>query len=397
MKPTKTYFDTLRAYKDRVRLIALRGSSRSGKTAALTQLSDTITTLSAKHRKISVVSQSFPHLKDGFVYEFKKHMARENIYRPHNKAEHEFYIKNSIINYFALGDDESKAVGPGRDILWINEPNRGVTFESYVQLRQRTSETIFVDWNPSGDFWLQEEGILNEPSVRVLQSTWLDNLKNLSRAQIDDFINNKRKSKTSAYWDYWWKVYGLGQDAVLLDERVMPFLKSYSKLPDDAIEIPSGLDFGFFPAPTWFGRMWIQKHPVRDRLFIREVIYDTRLSINAKTGNNLTDRLLQKGVNTKHRIIAESADPRALQDMRAAQFNIEAVSKTSVDTSIRVFHDYDIFIHEDSDNTYKEFDKYRYKRNRKGEIVGTPADGQADHSIDGSRYVLMSRGTRWNV
>lgn len=400
MRVTQVYWNNLKAYKDGYRVIVNKGSSRSSKTFSLVQLSDFIAASSKRHRKISIVSQSFPHLRDGVIYEYEKYQMMDNLVRAKRESRHEFLINKSIINYFSLGDDPKKAIGPGRDILWLNEPNKGVSFESYNQLKQRTTETIFLDYNPSGRFWLHKEGILEDERTKVIHSTWLDNLQNLTPAQIQDFIDMKKKSKTSQYWDYYWKVYGLGEDAVMLEERIMPMIKRIKEVPKDAVEIPSALDFGFFPDPTAFCRLWVRRKGLIDQLFIKQIVYDTKLSINSKGegAKNLCELLVSKGVNKKHKIIAESADPRAINDMRADGFNIEAVKKTTVETSIRTFHDYEIFFVDGSEDAYEEFDNYRYKRDKKtNEILGIPEEKQKDHTIDAVRYVLLSKGFRWNV
>lgn len=379
--------------------IVNKGSARSSKTVSIIQNLDFHTNFSGRHKKVSIVSQSFPHLKDGVIYEYKKYQMRDGIVRNHNKGDHEFHVGKSIINYFSLGDDNSRAIGPGREILYLNEPNKGITFQDYTDLKTRTTEFVIMDYNPSSEFWLHTEGILEDPRTKLIHSTWLDNIRNLTKAQIDDFIKWKLLSKTSDFWAYYWKVYGLGEDAVLLEERIMPFIKWVKAVPEGAVEIPSALDFGFFPDPTTFLRLWIRKGALKDDLYIQQIVYDTRLSINTKGegAKNLVDILLQKGVNPNHLTIAESADANAVEEMRLAKFAIEKVVKTSVETSIRLFHDYNIHIVEGSDQAFTEFDNYRYKRDKKNIILPIPAPGQADHTIDAVRYVLLSRNKRWSL
>lgn len=400
MKPTRIYWENLRAWKDGYRLIVNKGGSRSSKTFSINQVNHTIALESARHRKISIVSQSFPHLKEGAIYDLTTHFDKEGInhHRIHNKSDHYFRINKSVINYFSV-DDMGKVKGPARDILHVNEPNQGISFDVFNQLDIRTRECIFVDYNPDSEFWLHEQKLLNDPKTILIHSTWLDNLENLTKQQIDQFLKAYKLSKIDPYWAYWWKVYGEGEDGVLLEQRIMPFLKKVSKVPDSAVEIPAGLDFGFHPDPTAFVRMWIEKGELKDKLYIQEVVYDTKLSINTKSENqeNLTEILKSKGFNKNHLIIAESADPRSIKEMRDAGFNIEAVKKTKVETSIRLFHDYDIHILEDSENAYKEMNNYKYKKDRQGNILKVPDDGQADHIIDSCRYVLMSRDYRWTA
>jgi phage terminase large subunit len=403
MKPTKVFFDNLKAYNDGYRLIINKGSSRSSKTFSILQCYYVINNESKKHIKSSMVSQTFPHLTDGVVYDFERLLIMEGIDpdKVHHQTKHQFALNKSIINYFSA-DQSGKVMGPSRNLLYLNEPNHGITFDTFVQLKTRTTETIWIDYNPAADFWLQTEGVLNDERAIVIHSTWLDNVQNLTKAQIDDFLDAKRKSKTSAYWDYYWKVYGLGQDGVLLDERIMPMLHRASRVPDDAIMIPAALDFGFHPDPTAFLHLWIRKkpRPQRDELYIKQLVYDTKLSIDSQGEGaiNLSDLMQQRGHNKNHKIIAESADPRAVGDLRRAGFNIEAVRKTSVETSIRLFHDYDIFILDGSEDCWREFDNYKFKRDKKtNKILGIPLERQPDHCIDAVRYVLLSRNLRWSI
>lgn len=398
MKPTKVFTETLKAYRDGFTTIGHKGSARSGKTVGIIQSLDFIAEQSKRHRKISIASQSFPHLRDGAIYEYKKHQMREGIHRQHNKSEHEFYINQSIINYFSC-DDPTKTIGPGKDIQYLNEVNNGISFNTFNNLKIRSSEFVIMDWNPAGEFWVHNEKIFEDSKAIIIHSTWQDNIENLSESQIEFFINAYRKSKTSDYWRYWWKVYGMGEDAVLLEERIMPSIQWIKKVPADAIEVPYALDFGFFPDPTAFCRLWVRKGALRDDLYIQEIVYGTKLSINSKSEGtmNLVEYLKTKGVNPKHQCISECADPGAIAEMRGAGFNIEAVKKINVEASIRLFHDYNIHIVDGSKNAFKEFDNYKYKRNKKGVITGVPEDGQADHCIDAVRYILMSRNTRWSL
>lgn len=407
MRPNrnKVFHDIINAYDDGYRNIVLKGTARSGKTTAMVQAYHFIGKESSVHKKMSIVSHSFPHLQQGAIYELEQFMARENIVDiRHNQGKKEFYINKSLINYFSLDSDGNKAIGPGRDILFLNEPNRGITHQQFVDLGIRTKECIFMDYNPSGEFWLHTEGVLDDPRTILIFSSWLDNVDNLHDNQIEEFLRWKElANKGIPFWVYYWAVYGEGKDSVLAEERIMPFLKRASKVPKEAIQIPSGLDFGFFPDPTAFVQMWIVEKKSKfelDKLYIKQVVYDTKLSINSASEGtiNLVDKLRSKKVNFNDQTIAESADPGAIQEMRGVNFNIEAVKKQSVEMSIRLFHDYEIYILDGSDDVFKEFDNYRYKRDKKSnKITGIPADGQDDHTIDAVRYVLMSRNFRWSI
>ena len=398
---TRIFKENLKAYNEGYRIIGHKGSSRSSKSWSILQGLDTIARYSPKSRIISIVSQTFPHLKAGVIRDYIKYLTQMGWYsdKMHNKSDHFFNVGNSIIEYFS-SDNADKVHGPARDILYLNEPNKGISFDSWNQMSIRTNECIFFDYNPSGIFYIHKEGIITDIDCKMIHSTWKDNIKNLSKAQLNEFAKNKKKSENSDYWRYWWRVYGEGEDAVLLEERIMPFIDYVDKIPSEAIRIPTGLDFGFSPDPTSVSNHWIRKNENDlDDLYLEEVIYETRLSINTKSPErkNLVQKLEESGFNKSTLIIAECADPRSIEEMRRVGFNIEAVRKESVENSIKLFHDYNIHFLKGSDNIYDEFDNYKYKSDRDGIILGIPTPGQQDHGIDNTRYILMSRNKRWSV
>lgn len=404
MKPGKTYDQLIKYYRDGFTDFGCKGSARAGKTVDINMFGLTVLAASARHRKMSTVSHSFPHLRQGAIYELEKILLRENITLQHNKGLHEFTLNKSTWDYFSLDTDGNKAVGPGRDIIHINEPNRGIGYTAYNDLRIRSAELAIMDWNPSGPWWLQEQNVFaNNPKYIEIHATWLDNIRNLSQMQIDYFIRAKELSKTEEFWAYWWKVYGLGQDGILVTERIMPFLRHATTVPIDAVEIPSALDFGFYPHPTAMARLWIQRtRGLKDNLFIKKIVYDQRLSINAVgSDKNLADILVERRFDKKHMIIADSEDPRAINDLRAAKFNVIGINKMSVEISIRQFHDYNIYIVDEDDgkqDAWTEFDLYKYKVDKKtGKPMGVPEKDQPDHLIDGVRYVLMCKDLRWTL
>src|SRR5690606_39038985 len=125
---------------------------------------------------------------------------------------------------FFSADQEDKVRGPRRNILYINECNN-TNFETYHQLAIRTSHEIWLDFNPSNEFWVYTE-LVDDPDVEWLTLTYKDNDglpesivreiekakpkgfydDTLEGARLFDEINIKNK-----FWANWWKVYGLGE------------------------------------------------------------------------------------------------------------------------------------------------------------------------------------------
>jgi len=112
------------------------------------------------------------------------------------------FRNGSYIELFGL-EDESKARGPGRDILFVNEANL-INKTLFDQLAMRTTGKIFADWNPA-DFnsWVYD--LADGEGVIKIHSTYLDNIHNLSELQIKYIESYKNLPD-----DFMWKVYGLG-------------------------------------------------------------------------------------------------------------------------------------------------------------------------------------------
>ena len=82
-------------------------------------------------------------------------------------------------------------------------------------------------------------------------------------------------------------------------------------------------------------------------------------------------------------IIADSASPRTIDDIKAAGFNIHKVDKPKILDSIKVLQGYKIIVSEMSLNIIRELNDWVWL-DKKGEI---PADCN-NHSIDAIRYAV---------
>lgn len=379
MKVTKVYTELLEAVVEGYRYIESRGSSRSSKTFSGLQLLKTISDVSNKKELNTIVSHSLPHLKGGAIRDFDNILEAEGIDVDSIRTQNPYIYQLGKQTIEFIGFDKpGKALGAARDRLYINEANK-MPFSIAHQLMQRTTGLIMYDYNPSHEFWAQTEGYSLKKDCKVIRSTFLDNIQNLTQGQVDDFLMAKNKHDeevargVKGYWFNWWRVYGLGLDGIV--EGAIFTNWEYGKF-DESIPSAYGLDFGSRD-PDAMVRVAVDH--ANKRIYAKEEIYKNNLS---------TDELISliKTRNTGDRLIlCDSANTRTITDISNAGINAQAVKKPGIIESIKVLQGYQLIIDPDSINLVMELSNYIWL-DKKGEI---PID-QYNHLIDAFRYIAFT-------
>ena len=108
--------------------------------------------------EISVVAETIPQIRRGALKDFLKIMDWIGFYNDaqFNKSTLKYTFKNKSYIEFFSADQPNKLRGARRDVLFINEANN-VNFEAYHQLAIRTKNFIYLDFNPSSEFWVHTE------------------------------------------------------------------------------------------------------------------------------------------------------------------------------------------------------------------------------------------------
>jgi phage terminase large subunit len=268
-------------------------------------------------KEISVVSESIPHLRRGAIKDFKKIMFETGRWRAEgwNSTLLTYRFSNGSFIEFFSADQEEKLRGARRQVLYINECNN-ITFEAYHQLAIRTSEDIWLDFNPTAEFWAHTE-VLKEPDSELLILNYLDN-EALPDTIKGDIEQAREKAKTSEYWANWWRVYGLGQVGTLQGavfdnwEQVDDIDRANSKF------IAIGLDWGFTNDPTAVIAAWKNG----DDIYFEELIYERNL-----TNQDIASKLKSLGITRSWEIIADSAEPKSIEEVYRLGFNIHPSKK----------------------------------------------------------------------
>ena len=324
--------------------------------------------------EISVVAESIPHLRRGAVRDFLKIMKWGNRYTEtsFNKSYLKYEFQNGSFIEFFSADDASKLRGARRDILYINECNN-VSFESYNELSIRTKKEIYLDFNPSNEFWVHNE-LKDEDDADFIILTYKDN-EALDEGIVQQIEKNRLKAKTSTYWENWWRVYGLGEIGQL-QGAVFTNYKLIDKIPEDARLIGLGMDFGYTNDPTSI--IEVYKH--NETRILNEVTYQTGLL------NSDIAKILPSNVPC----YADSAEPKSIADIQRYGITIKGVTKgrDSINYGIDVMQRENYLVTSNSTNLIKELRSYCWDTDKTGKRLNKPVDN-FNHAIDAVRYHEM--------
>lgn len=374
MDTTTVFNRNLAAYTRKHRYIVNKGSTRSSKTYSVLQLLYLIAKHSDRALVISVVSESIPHLKKGCIRDFKDIVRKEGEWSESNwnATDYIYKTKNSIIEFFSA-DSPGKVHGPSRNILYINECIN-IDYEIYRQLAIRTTETIFLDCNPNFEFWLDEKILTQKEQSILIHSTYRDN-NYLTQAQLREIENNRHDSN-------WWRVYGEGLTGNLKGAVVQNW-QMVQSMPHNYKSRWIGVDFGFTNDPTAIVDVRLSE----GELWIDELLYE-RGCDNIMIANILK----QKGIDSEVCIVADSAEPKSIQEIRSFGFRIEPAQKgrDSINNGIEILNRYKKNVTSRSTNIINEYRNYRWQTDSFGESTNTPID-RYNHSVDAQRYVCLNK------
>jgi phage terminase large subunit len=358
----------------------IQGGTSAGKTLAI--LAVLIDIAAKKKTEISVVSESIPHLRRGAIKDFAKVMQWTGrwVADRWNKTLLTYNFANGSVIEFFSADSEARLRGARRQVVYINEANN-IDFESYYQLAIRTSEAIYIDFNPTHEFWAHTE-VLPEQDAELIILTYNDN-EALPDTIKRDIELNRTKAETSAYWANWWKVYGLGQVGTLQGAIYEDFEVVEGIDVSRAKFVALGLDWGFSNDPTALVAIYRQG----DCLLIQELLYSTGL-----TNQDIADKLRSLGITRAWEIVADSAEPKSIEEIYRLGFNIKPAEKgpDSVRNGIDILKRYKLQVTKDSTNLIKELRSYTWATDKEGKNTGVPIDS-FNHACDAMRYVALNK------
>ena len=205
-------------------------------------------------------------------------------------------------------------------------------------------------------------------NICYIHSTYLDNIENLSKS----FLERVEAIKHRNFKKYKHKILGGWLDKA---EGVVFENWSIGEFTPDNLQTSCGMDFGFSVDPDSLVEVAIDKR--KKKMYLKEHIYQ-----NGLKSHELAQIVLDKVDNKL--IIADSAEPRLIEDLRHLGINIKPVKKGTIESGITRMQDYELIVSPESINIAKELNNYVYAD--KGSKLYVDA---YNHAIDACRYNVI--------
>lgn len=347
-------------------------------------------------KEMTVVCETVPAVKKGPMAIFIKVMqitGRWNEDGWHATDRKYTFANGSYIEFQAF-DNIGKAKQAGkRTDLFINEAQY-VKFEIADALMTRSTEDIWIDFNPTLKFWAHEEVVPQKDAEFLLlkytdneacPQTVIDDLQmKLEKAYYNPDGNRKDPANIkNKYWANWCKVYIDGEIGSL-EGVIFENWDKIASVPPGAQLLGGGMDFGFTQDPTTL----IAAYRWNGKIIFDEVIYRKGLGNGDIAG-------LAKGF--KGMIYADSAEPKSIKDLKAYGLKIKGADKgpDSIRFGISLLQEEEFLVTERSLNLISELMAYCWDTDKHGKQIAKPIDA-FNHAIDAMRYfaimVLKKKG-----
>lgn len=355
--------------KKRIRAVA-GGTSASKTISILVWIIDYCQTRQSREKMVHVVSESFPHLEMGAMEDFKNIMKDRGYWNEDrwHGTQHTYTFETGNKVRFMSIDTYGKAHGPRRDVLFLNEANN-IGYSIVDQLITRTREIVWMDWNPSEEFYFYTEMLPNRDDIDFITLTYKDNegLDEISIREIESHKNNAA----------WWTVYGLGQLGVI-KSRIYTDWQIIEEIPHEARLISYGLDFGYTNDPAALVAIYYYN----GGYIVDEIVY----------AKGMLNKALADILNSlpKAPVIADSAEPKSIDEMRLYGITILPATKGkgSVSQGIAFVQQQKMSITKHSVHGIKEYRNYLFIENKDGTVTNDPIEYN-NHEMDATRYGLQ--------
>jgi phage terminase large subunit len=189
----------------------------------------------------------------------------------------------------------------------------------------------------------------------------------------------------------YYRIYTLGLWGGVLEGLIYDNWEIDTPLPPSRGDMPTlpgkflgyGLDWGFTNDPTAIIRVNIGE----GTLYLDEVYYR-----KGATNQEIAGELIRCGINRTDEIVADSAEPKSIQELWAAGWNVHPAMKgpDSVRVGISKIRQFKIVVTSRSVSLIRELKNYRWKMDKDGNSLNVPIDNY-NHGLDAVRYVILNK------
>lgn len=383
-------------FKGRYRIVKGSRASKKSKTAALWYI---VNMMAYPGANLLVIRKTFRALKDSCFTELKWAIHRLEVDAFWNIKESPLeieYIPTGQKIYFRGLDDPLKVTSITVDVgslcwMWIEEAYEIMKEADFdvidESIRGQVAPGLFkqvtLTFNPWNEHhWIKKRFFDAQESLDILALTtnymcneWLD----AADARLFESMkaNNPRR----------YRVAGLGEWGIvegLIYENWEEQCFDIDEIKkSDGLKSVFGLDFGYTndPAALFCGLA----DKANKILYVFDEFYEKGMS-----NKRIFDAVFEKGY-AKERIIADSAEPKSIDELRKlGLFRIRASrkGKDSVNNGIQFVQDFKILIHPSCVNFITEISNYTWDEDKFGTKINKPID-DFNHLMDAMRYAMQ--------
>lgn len=374
-------YDELEASDKRIVLCV--GGAGSSKSYSIAQWLIVERLLKPNHRML-VTRKTTPSLRLSCYLLIKDLLAQMEIPFEENRSEMTITFQGSMMVFKGL-DDPSKIRSFDVDTIWAEEATE-MKYNDFSHLnlilrweRSESPKKFLLSCNPIDEnHWLKTKLVDgNRGDVSVLHSTYKDNpfLGEEYKNELEALINQDKN---------FYRIYTLGEWGAL-ENKIYSNYDIVDAFPEGIGEPFYGLDFGW-TNPTSLIKMYMANNDV----YGQELIYDSNLSTADIIGR------MNGVIDNKHSYIyGDSEDPRSIDEIHAAGYNIHPAIKgsDSVVYGINTVKRHKVHILSSSTNLIKEINGYSWKTDKNGVIIPEPVKFH-DHCLDALRYGVTGEALR---
>jgi len=301
-------------------------------------------------------------------------------------------LNRKQILFAGLDDPEKiKSITPEDGVItdvWVEEATE-TKYEAVKQLykrlrgRSKVKKRLVLSFNPIlKSHWIYKEYFggwqddknfyRDSDNLLILKTTYKDN----------DFLEEDDIKELENETDrYYYEVYTLGNWGSLGNVIFKNWeVQDLSEIRKTFDRFNNGLDFGFADDPS----AMIHMHYDRKKkiLYILDELYERELT------NDVLAEKIKKMIGNQY-VVCDSAEPKSIQEL--INYGVRAIpakkGPDSVNHGINWLRQQKIIIDVRCQNTKNEFQTYRWKEDKDGNVLPVPVD-RDNHAIDAIRYGL---------